>query len=183
MLSGHEWSLFGHHRRVTSPCPSPRSTYWLQIPYIYGIPLMTLSALLHGLTSQSIFIAKFDTFDPFGEPTPAVLKNGLGYSCIAIIFTLTLAIFALIAVAGMGYKKFAAEITTVGSCSAAISSACHHGSADPRGLQERSCAGGMYRLRQAWGCGIWLLRATGESGSLWLGRFMLGQGEIRNDCS
>ena len=137
MLSGHEWSLFSHHHRtlrVTSPCLGQRSTYWLQIPYTYAIPLMTLSALLHWLTSQSIFFAKFDTFDPFGEPTPAVLKNGLGYSCIAIIFTLTLAIFALIAVAGMGYKKFAAEITTVGSCSAAISSACHLESTDPQGI-------------------------------------------------
>ena len=30
----------------------------------------------------------------------------------------------------MGYKKFAAEITTVGSCSAAISAACHVWSVD-----------------------------------------------------
>ena len=37
-------------------------------------------------------------------------------------------------VVGMGYKKFAAEITTVGSCSAAISSACHLGNADPQGI-------------------------------------------------
>ena len=37
-------------------------------------------------------------------------------------------------VVGMGYKRFAAEITTVGSCSAAISAACHVGSADPQGI-------------------------------------------------
>ena len=30
----------------------------------------------------------------------------------------------------MGYNKFAAEITTVGSCSAAISAACHAWTAD-----------------------------------------------------
>ena len=157
MLSGHEWSLFGHHHRtlrVTSPCPGQRSTYRLQIPYTYAIPLMIFSALLHWLTSQSIFIAKFDTFDPFGEPTPALLRNGLGYSCIPTIFTLTPATFALMTATVMEYKRFAAEITTVGSCAAAISSACHHGSAEPRGKQERSCAGGMYRLREAWGCGI-----------------------------
>ena len=136
MLSGHEWSLFGHHHRtlrVTSPCPGQRSTYWLQIPYIYGIPLITLSALLHWGTSQSIFFARLDTFDPFGGPFFGT-RTGLGYSCIAIIFTLTLAIFALLTVAGMGYKKFAAEITTVGSCSAAISSACHLRSADLQGI-------------------------------------------------
>ena len=60
--------------------------------------------------------------------------NILGYSSIAIIFTLTLAIFALMTVASIGYKKFAAEITTVGSCSAAISSACHLWSADSQGI-------------------------------------------------
>ena len=32
---------------------------------------------------------------------------------------------ALLTAAGMGYKPFAAEITTVSSCSAAISAACH----------------------------------------------------------
>ena len=60
--------------------------------------------------------------------------NYLGYSCLAIIITLMLAIFALMTAAGMGYKRFAAEITTVGSCSAAISSACHPASADPQGI-------------------------------------------------
>ena len=69
MLSGHEWSLFSHHHRtlrVTSPRPGQRSTYWLQIPYTYAIPLMTLSGLLHWLTSQSIFLAKVDVWKPFG---------------------------------------------------------------------------------------------------------------------
>ena len=36
-----------------------------------------------------------------------------------------LGIFALLSAAGMGYRQFAAEITTVGDCSAAISAACH----------------------------------------------------------
>ena len=140
MLSGHEWSLFGHHHctlRVTSPCPGQRSTYRLQIPYTYAISLMTLSALLHWLTSQSIFIVKFDSFGQFREPTPVVLRNVLGYSCIGTIFTLTLAIVALRTVGGMGYRKFAARITTVGSCSAAISVACHLGSADPQEIIEK----------------------------------------------
>ena len=51
--------------------------------------------------------------------------NTLGYSCIAIIFALILEILAPLTAGGMGYKKFAAETTTVGSCSAAISAACH----------------------------------------------------------
>jgi len=63
-------------------------------------------------------------WDPFGGK-PSWTINSVGYSCIAIIFTLALGILALLIAAGMGYKQFAAEITTVGSCSAAISAACH----------------------------------------------------------
>ncbi|KAG0126958.1 hypothetical protein HOY82DRAFT_626513 [Tuber indicum] len=127
MLSGHEWSLFSHHHRtlrVTSPRPGQRSTYWLQIPYTYAIPLMTLSGVLHWLISQSIFLARVDMWDPLGRGIVKKITT-VGYSCIAIIFVLTLGVLALLTAAGMGYRRFAAEITTVGSCSAAISAACH----------------------------------------------------------
>ena len=136
MLLGHEWSLFGHnHRtlRVTSPRPGQRSTYWLQMPYTYAIPLVILSGLLHWLTSQSLFLAITEISDPLGVETPLILSD-LAYSCIAIIFTLTLGVLALLTAAGMGYRQFAAEITTVGSCSAAISAACHATVADPEEL-------------------------------------------------
>ncbi|KAG0635398.1 hypothetical protein HOY80DRAFT_1093559, partial [Tuber brumale] len=126
MLSAYEWSLFSHHHctlHVTSPRPGQRSTYWLQIPYTYGVPLMTLSGLLHWLTSQSIFLVRVRLWSPLGEESYQ-LETTLGYSCI-IIFVLTLGILALLTAAGMGYKQFSAEITTVGSSSAAISAACH----------------------------------------------------------
>ena len=55
----------------------------------------------------------------------------MGYSCIAIVFVLTLGSFALLAAAGIGCRKFAAEATTVSSCSAAISAACHASEANP----------------------------------------------------
>ena len=91
---------------------------------------MTLSGLLHWLTSQSIFVARVDIFDPFGRDTREPIST-VGYSCLAIIFVLTLGILALLTAIGMGYKKLAAEITTAGSCSAAISAACHASGADP----------------------------------------------------
>ncbi|CUS09939.1 unnamed protein product, partial [Tuber aestivum] len=127
MLSAHEWSLFSHHRRtlrVTSPRPGQRSTYWLQMPYTYAIPLMTLSGLLHWLASQSIFLARVEISDPAGGEISSTI-SGLGYSCIATIFVLILAALAFLTATGMGYRRFAGEIATVGSCSAAISAACH----------------------------------------------------------
>ncbi|PUU75534.1 hypothetical protein B9Z19DRAFT_1067337 [Tuber borchii] len=127
MLLGHEWSLFSHHHRtlrVTSPRPGQRSTYWLQIPYTYAIPLMTLSGLLHWLLSQSFFLARVEISDPFGRDTRNPISS-VGYSCIAIIILLALSMLSLLIAVGIGYKKFAGEITTVGNCSAAISAACH----------------------------------------------------------
>ena len=93
---------------------------------------MTLSGLLHWLTSQSIFLAAIEMLEPGEEAIP--LMPGLCYSCIAIIFVLTLGVLALAAAAGIGYKQFSAEITTVGSCSAAISAACHASGAHPEGI-------------------------------------------------
>ena len=90
---------------------------------------MTLSGLLHWLTSQSIFLARVEISDPFGRESLATIST-VGYSCIAILSLLMLSILALLAAAGMGYKRFSAEITTVGSCSAAISAACHPLGAD-----------------------------------------------------
>ena len=94
---------------------------------------MTLSGLLHWLASQSLFLVVIEISDPLGKETPARV-SGVGYSCIALIFVLILGILALVTAAGMGYKPFAAEITTVGSCSAAISAACHTSLADTEGL-------------------------------------------------
>ena len=80
--------------------------------------------------------------DPLGKQTPAMVMSGVGYSSISIIFVLTLGIFALLTATGMGYKKFAAETTTVGSCSAAISAACHVWGADPEEIVgEKLCWG------------------------------------------
>jgi len=61
----------------------------------------------------------------------------VGYSCIAMIFALPLGILALLTVVGMGLKPFAAEITTAGSCSAAISAACHAWGADSEEMVEK----------------------------------------------
>ena len=58
----------------------------------------------------------------------------VGYSCIAMIFALPLGILALLTAIGMGLRPFAAEITTAGSCSAAISAACHAWGAETEGI-------------------------------------------------
>ncbi|PUU76464.1 hypothetical protein B9Z19DRAFT_1052015 [Tuber borchii] len=183
MLAGHEWSLLGHNHctlRVTSPRPGQRSTYWLQVPYTYAIPLMTLSGLLHWLTSQSIFLARVEVSDQFGWEISSTI-NTVGYSCIAIIFVLTLCILALLAAGGMGFNSFSAEITTVGCCSAAISAACHSRGADAEGIVGKKVRWGDVGYGPNQGVKHLTFRVRRMWGSQYLGRYILGRGEGRND--
>ena len=94
---------------------------------------MTLSGLLHWLTSQSIFLARVEISNPFGREISTTISS-VGYSCIGIISVLTLGILALVTAAGIGNKRFSAEITTVGCCSAAISAACHAWEGESEGI-------------------------------------------------
>ena len=133
MLLGHEWSGYGHVRkplRVTSPTGSQRSTYRLQLPYKYGIPLLVLSGTLHWLVSQSIFLARILWYSNgillsgFIPRTQAEISN-LGYSCIAIITVISLGgIIVLIGILH-GFRRYNPGLPLAGSCSAAISAACH----------------------------------------------------------
>ena len=52
--------------RVSSPKGSQRSTYWLQLPYRWSIPLMSAMALLHWLVSQALFVVNVKVLHPRG---------------------------------------------------------------------------------------------------------------------
>lgn len=67
------------------PQGEQRSTYWLQLPYAYSIPLITASATLHWLISQSIFLMRvsYNSNDPGEDPTEADISS-LGISPVAI---------------------------------------------------------------------------------------------------
>ena len=59
IFSAMEWSDFVLERktlRVSNPKGAQRSTYFLQLPYKMGVPLIVVSGLLHWLVSQSIFL-------------------------------------------------------------------------------------------------------------------------------
>lgn len=89
MLLADEWNGYAYERkmlRVTSPREKQRSTYGLQLPYRYAVPLMIMSGLLHWLVSQSIFIARITAIDNNGIADEGHSASTFGYSPIAIIF-------------------------------------------------------------------------------------------------
>lgn len=132
MVMAKEWSDFAYERktlRVTVPEGGQRSTYYLQLPYRYGIPLLSASMLLHWLTSQAIFLDRRVVEQAWQDENYEESWTGnvsaVGYSPMAVMLCLvvgSLIIFALIA---LGFRKYKSGIPLAGSCSAAISAACH----------------------------------------------------------
>ena len=75
--------------------------------------------------SQSLFLAYVDVFDGKGRRDSSDSISTIGYSCIAIFFSVVLGSLAVIAGILNGFRRYDAGIPLVGSCSAAISAACH----------------------------------------------------------
>lgn len=129
MLLSSEWNGYAYERkslRVTTPTGTQRSTYRLQLPYKYGIPLLIISGTMHWLVSQSIFLARIDKDSVDDRETPFYsVGSDMGYSRLAFVTTLLLGSVVVILGILNGFRNYRLGIPLVGSCSAAISAACH----------------------------------------------------------
>ncbi|KAF6226121.1 hypothetical protein HO133_008987 [Letharia lupina] len=128
MLLANEWNQYAHNRkplRVTSPSGLQRSTYRLQLPYRYGVPLEVISDTLHWLVTQSLFLARVAFFDDGGQEDNGASYSTVGYSCIAIINGIILGAIVVLLGIMVGFRRYKPGIPLAGSCSAAISAACH----------------------------------------------------------
>ena len=126
MLLADEWNGYARKRkplRVTDPKGAQRSTYRLQLPYKYGVPLLTASAILHWLVSQSLFLVNMNGYRASGQELVLTLST-LGYSCIAIITVICLGAILILLEVLNGFRVHRG-MPLAGSCSAAISAACH----------------------------------------------------------
>ena len=140
MLLAHEWNGYTHERkylRVTSPMGDQRSTYRLQLPCTFSIPLLLLSSLLHWLVSQSIFLVRLKAYDYTGSPDPANDVTACGYSPIAILSVIVGGTGAPLLCVANGFYTYRPGIPLVGSCSAGISAACHRPERDDAASTER----------------------------------------------
>lgn len=128
MLLADEWSGYAHERkplRVTQPRGSQRSTYRLQLPYKYIIPLCIISTVLHWLVSRSLFLARVSLYTRDGQEDPAESISTIGYSCIPLLVVIVLGSVTVLAGILNGFRRYKPGIPLAGSCSAAISAACH----------------------------------------------------------
>jgi hypothetical protein len=135
MHLAHEYSGYAKQRkplRVTTAKGEQRSTYWLQLPYTYGVPLMVASAVLHWLISQSIFLARIeDVIDEEGYGTYlssddlSSNRSDIGISIAPILASVILASSILLTVASMGFRKLESNMPVAASCSFALAAATH----------------------------------------------------------
>lgn len=130
-----EWAGYAHRRaalRVSHPRGSQRGTYFLQVPYRVGVPLMVFSGLLHLIISQSIFFVKVDGRDALGadDDSSASLNAAAsavtcGFSPLGMILTVVAAVVLIVFTVALGLRGLKPGMPLAGSCSAAIAAACH----------------------------------------------------------
>jgi hypothetical protein len=132
MCLASEWSNFGQTRkglRVSDkPQKAQRSTYFLQPPYIFALPLILVFGPLHWLVSQSFSLISVKVYDASGNHTSPASPYydesedfiTCAYSLVPIIIVVALALMLLLVVIGLGFRQFSTAMPVAGSCSAAI---------------------------------------------------------------
>ncbi|KAK1500813.1 hypothetical protein CTAM01_06265 [Colletotrichum tamarilloi] len=139
-----EWDRFGNEKEAKSLRVSStrrgaqRDTYFLQLPYRYSFPLVIFSGGLHWLISQSFFLVNLEVYVPPADGRPMVrLVEGnsfagvraCGWSPLGVFCVLVVIIFMMGILIVTERRRLRFGVMPVaGSCSAAISAACHPGS-------------------------------------------------------
>ncbi|KAJ5961043.1 uncharacterized protein N7479_008193 [Penicillium vulpinum] len=130
MLATAEYSSYGESSkplRVTWPVKDSeqQSTYWLSMPYQYGVPLMVIYMVLHWLISQSVFYVRIIAYDWIDRPIYQYSVSSMGYNSLAIFVSILVGGFMVCLLLGLSFRRFKSEMPLAGACSAAISAACH----------------------------------------------------------
>ena len=119
------YSTSRKHLRVAFSRGKQRSRKFLQIPYKYGIPILTASTLLHWLISQSLFYFRITPYDYNGTPEPDGIISTTGFSAYAIIFALCMGSVMLLIVLLFGFgRRYPATMPTAACCSASLAALC-----------------------------------------------------------
>ena len=128
MLTGHEWISYSQRRqtlRVTRPAGEQRSTYFLQLPYRFSIPLLGTSALLNWLTAQILFVVRVQIINGYTVTDAESWILTCGYSPGAIVLTVIVGTVIAVAIFFLGWRKYPSTMPLAGNNSAAIAAACH----------------------------------------------------------
>lgn len=127
MCLAHEYSSYAIRRkplRVTVPQGEQRSTHWLNLPYIFSVPILIISATLHWTISQSIFFVGIEVYEE-NQPEPSHKLVGLAFSFLPILCDIALGSCMLLGLYALALRRLHSNMPIAGSNSLAISGACH----------------------------------------------------------
>lgn len=129
MLSAFEYDSYGvspKALRVSRPVDGSqqRCTNWLSIPYRYGVPMLILFSVLNWLASQALYYLRMVVYLPNGQDTSLQVSE-LGYSRFSIFLSIIIGTFMILLLVGLSFRRLKSSIPLAGSCSVAISAACH----------------------------------------------------------
>ncbi len=111
--------------RCSNPEGQQRATYFLQLPFRFAVPLISVAAIIHWLISQSIFLGVVTIYDEVGNLQENFAVATCGFSPLAMILVIMSGAFLGLGIVGLSRLKLNEGMRIVGSCSAAISAACH----------------------------------------------------------
>jgi hypothetical protein len=123
-----EWSHFGNERkflRVSAPKGMQRSTYFLSLPYRYGVPASICMSFLHWCISQSVFLERAVGLWPDGTRNYKADSSRIGVSSIGLIFSVSVGGLFILGLVCLGFRKVTFHLPIVSTNSAAISAATH----------------------------------------------------------
>jgi len=128
MATAQEWNSFATSRkglRVSQPSGSQRSTYFLQLPYKYGLPLTVTSCVMHWLLSESFFLVRQDYRDEGGNLQSGLSKSACGISALSLLVLFAVFCTLFLIITTFAFMKIQVRIPFAASCSLVYSAACH----------------------------------------------------------
>ena len=163
--SAIEWASYTIKRRplrVTYPRGQQRSTYWLQLPYTYGLLLTTFLMLMHFLISQAIFLVRVQWYTEAGILSKSFYISDVGFSPLAILVSCCVGALLILFQVGNSLRPLKANIPLHGNNSVAISAACHPGtrSENDQGVLFRHPEANMALRTVMWGA---MVQPKGEN--------------------
>jgi hypothetical protein len=138
-----EWDSYARHRKglrvSSSPVGAQRTAYFLQLPYRYSTPLVVISGLMHWLISQSIFLIFVEIYEASVENdsisggtegnasarVPVSDYTTCGWSPAGVFSVIVVGVVMVLFLLVAGSRRLGSDMPVAGSCSAAISAACH----------------------------------------------------------
>ena len=123
-----EWNSLGATRkglRVSEPRGDQRSTYFLNLPYRWAVPLLVVNTALHWFLSQVFFLVRTDHVDSYGDVNHDLSRTSVGASGVSFAVFFIVFFVLWISVRTLASRKLTIDLPPASSSSLLISAACH----------------------------------------------------------